>query len=87
MRAAAVMIDRPMYAPVLTVRETVATRLAGIFETADHLSPLLIVCGQRGRGALPSTLLGSMSHTLVSDTRRQMLIAPDTRWQTQRVDV
>jgi hypothetical protein len=59
MRAAAVMIDRPMYAPVLTVRETVATRLAGIFETADHPSPLLIICGQLGRGALPGALLAA----------------------------
>jgi hypothetical protein len=57
MRAAAVVIDRPTDAPVLMVRETVATRLAGIFETAGHVSPLLIVCGRRGRGALPTTLL------------------------------
>ena len=44
---------------MLTVRETVATRLAGIFETADHLSHLLIVCGQRGRVPYPVRCLAA----------------------------
>jgi nucleotide-binding universal stress UspA family protein len=132
MKAAAVMIDRPADTVVLTVWETVATRLAlagafaagattggadldaeeetyarsvaeegalragkhgyrassivkesfegiprAILETADDLSARLIVCGQRGRGALRSTLLGSVSHTLASHTRRPLLIAPE----------
>ena len=132
MRAAAVVIDRPVDAVVLTVWETVATRLAlagafaagtttggadldaneesyartvaeegslhasehgyksspmikesfegipkAILDTADDLSARLIVCGQRGRGALRSTLLGSVSHALVSHTRRPILIAPE----------
>jgi nucleotide-binding universal stress UspA family protein len=131
MRAAADLIDRPVEAVVLTVWETVATRLAlagafaagttggadldaeeetyarsvaeegalragehgyqatpmtkesfegiprAILDVADQLSPRLIVCGQRGRGALRSTLLGSVSHTLVSHTRRTILIAPE----------
>jgi nucleotide-binding universal stress UspA family protein len=48
-----------------------------ILETADQLSARLIVCGQRGRGALTSALLGSVSHTLASHTRRPILIAPE----------
>jgi nucleotide-binding universal stress UspA family protein len=48
-----------------------------ILEVADRLSARLIVCGQRGRGALRSTLLGSVSHTLASHTQRPILIAPE----------
>lgn len=48
-----------------------------ILETADDVSARLIVCGQRGRGVLRSTLLGSVSHTLASHTRRPILIAPE----------
>jgi nucleotide-binding universal stress UspA family protein len=132
MKAAVELIDRPADAVVLTVWETVATRLAlagafaagtttggadldsdeetyaksvaeegalragehgfrttsmtqesfegiprAILDTADELSARLIVCGQRGRGALRSTLLGSVSHTLASHARRPVLIAPD----------
>jgi nucleotide-binding universal stress UspA family protein len=131
MRAAVDLVNRPVDAVVLTVWETVATRLAlagafaagltggadldaeeesyarsvaeegalrarehgyeaspmiresfegiprAILETADHLSARLIVCGQRGRGVLRSTLLGSVSHTLASHTPRPILIAPE----------
>jgi nucleotide-binding universal stress UspA family protein len=132
MRAAADLIARPVDAVVLTVWETVATRLAlagafaagsttggadldaeeesyarsvaeegalragehgynasatvqesfdgipkALLETADNLSARLIVCGQRGRGALRSTLLGSVSHTLAAHARRPILIAPE----------
>jgi nucleotide-binding universal stress UspA family protein len=136
MRAAADLINQPVDAVVLTVWETVATRLAlagafaagamggtvtdgadldaeeesrarsvaeegalrasehgykaspmikesfegipkAILETADDLSPCLIVCGQRGRGVLGSALLGSVSHRLASHTRRPILIAPE----------
>jgi nucleotide-binding universal stress UspA family protein len=132
MRAAVDLIDRPADAVVLTVWETVATRLAlagafaagyttddadldaeeesnaksvaeegalrarehgyeaspmtresfegipkAILETADDVSARLIVCGQRGRGVLRSALLGSVSHTLASHTRRPILIAPE----------
>ncbi len=48
-----------------------------ILETADELSARLIVCGQRGRGPLRAALLGSVSHTLASHTRRPILIAPE----------
>jgi nucleotide-binding universal stress UspA family protein len=132
MRAAVDLIERPSEAVVLTVWETVATRLAlagafaagdtvsgtdmdveeesfarsvaeegalranehgysasamtkessegipkTILEAADQLSARLIVCGQRGRGVLRSTLLGSVSHSLASHTRRPVLIAPE----------
>jgi nucleotide-binding universal stress UspA family protein len=131
MRAAANLIDRPVDAVVLTVWETIATRLAlagafagnttggadldveeksfassvaqegalranehgykaspmakesfegvarTILETADELSARLIVCGQRGRGILRSTLLGSVSRALASHTARPVLIAPE----------
>jgi nucleotide-binding universal stress UspA family protein len=134
MRAAADLINRPVDAVVLTVWETVATRLAlsgafaagimtggadldaeeessakslaeegalrarehgyraspitresfegiakAILETSDDLSARLIVCGQRGRGVIRSALLGSVSHTLASHTRRPILIAPESQ--------
>jgi nucleotide-binding universal stress UspA family protein len=130
MRAAAILIDRPVDAVVVTVWETVATRLAlsgafaagnttggadldaeeesfaksvaeegarrasdhgynasplaresfdgipgAILEVADDISARLIVCGQRGRGVLRSTLLGSVSHALASHARHPILIA------------
>ena len=132
LKAAGDLINRPVDAVVLTVWETVATRLAlagafaaglttggadldteeesnaksvaedgarranehgytasalikesfdgiprTILEVADDLSARLIVCGQRGRGVLRSALLGSVSHTLASHTRRPILIAPE----------
>ncbi len=132
MRVAARLIDRPADAVVLTVWETIATRLAlagafaagtttgggdldaeeesyarsvaeegalranehgyeaspmikesfegiarAILEAADDLDARVIVCGQRGRGVLRSTLLGSVSHTLASHARRPLLMAPE----------
>lgn len=132
MRAVVDLIDRPADAVVLTVWETLATRLARtgafvsgsaaagadldaqeesdarsvaeegalranehgyrakamtkesfegvahtILDTAEELSACLIVCGQRGRGPVRSALLGSVSHTLASHTRRPILIAPE----------
>jgi nucleotide-binding universal stress UspA family protein len=134
MRAVADLIDRPARAVVLTVWESVATRLAlagafaagtttggadldaqeesyarsvaeegalrasehgyeasamtkesfdgiakAVLEVADDLSARVIVCGQRGRGALRSALLGSVSHALASHTRRPLLITPEHR--------
>jgi nucleotide-binding universal stress UspA family protein len=46
-----------------------------ILEVADTLSARLIVCGQRGRGTLRTTLLGSVSHALASHARHPVLIA------------
>jgi nucleotide-binding universal stress UspA family protein len=47
-----------------------------IDEIAREIDAGLIVCGQRGRGALGSALLGSVSHTLAAHTKRPVLIAP-----------
>ena len=47
-----------------------------IDEVADEIDAGLIVCGQRGRGALGSALLGSVSHALAAHTKRPVLIAP-----------
>ena len=47
-----------------------------IDEVAEDLDAGLIVCGQRGRGAVGSALLGSVSHGLAAHTKRPVLIAP-----------
>jgi nucleotide-binding universal stress UspA family protein len=47
-----------------------------IDEVAQEIGAGLIVCGQRGRGAIGSALLGSVSHALASHTKRPVLIAP-----------
>jgi nucleotide-binding universal stress UspA family protein len=133
LRAGAELIQRPADAVVVTVWESVATRLAlagafaagattggaeldaeeakfaksvadegarranehgynatamaiesfegiarAILETADQLSARLIVCGQRGRGALRTTLLGSVSHTLAAHAQRPVLIVHES---------
>jgi nucleotide-binding universal stress UspA family protein len=48
-----------------------------IIETATRLDVSLIVCGQRGRGALRAALLGSVSHALVAHAGRPILLAPE----------
>jgi nucleotide-binding universal stress UspA family protein len=47
-----------------------------IDEVAQEIDAGLIVCGQRGRGAVGSALLGSVSHALATHTKRPVLIAP-----------
>lgn len=47
-----------------------------IDEIAEEIDAGLVVCGQRGRGAIGSALLGSVSHALASHTKRPLLIAP-----------
>jgi nucleotide-binding universal stress UspA family protein len=47
-----------------------------IDDVAQEIDAGLIVCGQRGRGALRSAVLGSVSHALASHTKRPLLIAP-----------
>ena len=47
-----------------------------IDEVARGIDASLIVCGQRGRGAIGSALLGSVSHELAAHTKRPLLIAP-----------
>ena len=48
-----------------------------IGEIAEEIDAGLIVCGQRGRGAIRSTLLGSVSHGLSTHAQRPVLIVPD----------
>jgi nucleotide-binding universal stress UspA family protein len=48
-----------------------------IIATAARLNVPLIVCGQRGLGALRSALLGSVSHALVAHAGRPILLAPE----------
>jgi nucleotide-binding universal stress UspA family protein len=47
-----------------------------IDEIAQEIDAGLVVCGQRGRGAIGSALLGSVSHTLAAHAKRPVLIAP-----------
>jgi nucleotide-binding universal stress UspA family protein len=47
-----------------------------IDQIAQEVNAGLVVCGQRGRGAIGSALLGSVSHALATHTKRPLLIAP-----------
>lgn len=70
-------VEHGYKATALTKESTVGIAQA-ILDVADEISARLIVCGQRGRGPLKTALLGSVSHRLVSHTRRPVLIAPET---------
>jgi nucleotide-binding universal stress UspA family protein len=48
-----------------------------IDEVALEIDAGLVVCGQRGRGAIRSGLLGSVSHALAAHAKRPVLIAPE----------
>lgn len=60
-------------ARVAKANESVAKTIE---EVAEELDAGLIVSGQRGRGAVGSALLGSVSHALAARARRPVLIAP-----------
>jgi nucleotide-binding universal stress UspA family protein len=47
-----------------------------INEVAREIDARLIVCGQRGRGAFASAVLGSVSHQLSAHAEGPVLIAP-----------
>jgi nucleotide-binding universal stress UspA family protein len=50
-----------------------------IDEIAQEIDAGLVVCGQRGRGAIGSALLGGVSHAFAAHTKRPVLIAPQHR--------
>jgi nucleotide-binding universal stress UspA family protein len=60
-------------ARIAQANESVATAIG---EVAREIDASLIVCGQRGRGAFVSALLGSVSHQISSHAERPVLIAP-----------
>jgi nucleotide-binding universal stress UspA family protein len=60
-------------ARVARANESVAN---AIREVAREVDARLIVCGQRGRGAIASAVLGSVSHQLSAHAERPVLIAP-----------
>ena len=60
-------------ARVAEANESVAKTIG---EVAREIDACLIVCGQRGRGAFASAVLGSVSHQLSAHAERPVLIAP-----------
>jgi len=61
------------WARIAQANESVATTIR---EVAREIDAGLIVCGQRGRGALASAVWGSVSHQLSAHAERPVLIAP-----------
>jgi nucleotide-binding universal stress UspA family protein len=60
-------------ARIAQANETVAETIGDV---AREIDACLIVCGQRGRGAFASAVLGSVSRQLSAHTERPVLIAP-----------
>jgi nucleotide-binding universal stress UspA family protein len=60
-------------ARIAQANESVAKTIS---EVAREIDACLIVCGQRGRGAIASAVLGSVSHQLSAHAERPVLIAP-----------
>ncbi len=60
-------------ARIAQANESVAKTIGDV---AREIDAGLIVCGQRGRGAIASALLGSVSHALSAHAERPVLIAP-----------
>jgi nucleotide-binding universal stress UspA family protein len=64
------------YNAVARISQATESVAKTIDEIAQEIDAGLIVCGQRGRGAIGSALLGSVSHALAVHTKRPLLIAP-----------
>ena len=60
-------------ARIAQANESVAKTIS---EVAREIDARLIVCGQRGRGAIASAVFGSVSHQLSAHAQRPVLIAP-----------
>jgi nucleotide-binding universal stress UspA family protein len=58
------------------VEQAVGAAWAKIIEVADELDARLIVCGTRGRGAIKTALLGSVSRAVLAHSGRPVLVAP-----------
>lgn len=69
-------VEHGFQASAVTAQSTEGVARA-ILAMAEEISARLIVCGQRGRGPLRTTLLGSVSHVLAAHTHRPVLIAPE----------
>jgi nucleotide-binding universal stress UspA family protein len=64
------------YDAVARIAEADESVAKTIDDIAQEIDAGLVVCGQRGRGAIGSALLGSVSHALAAHTKRPLLIAP-----------
>jgi nucleotide-binding universal stress UspA family protein len=60
-------------ARIAEANESVAEAIGDV---AREIDARLIVCGQRGRGAIATAVLGSVSHQLSARAQRPVLIAP-----------
>jgi len=72
------------YTATARVEEEYESVSKTIREIAREIDARLIVCGQRGRGALASAILGSVSHELSAHAERPVLIAPQHQHQHQQ---
>ena len=72
----------------LNAEPRVANATEGVADTivavADELGASVIVAGARGRRALKSLLLGSVSHHVVHHTRRPALVIPSPQLASAR---
>jgi nucleotide-binding universal stress UspA family protein len=64
------------YNATARVAEATESVAKTIRDVAREIDARLIVCGQRGRGAFASAILGSVSHQLSAHAERPVLIAP-----------
>jgi nucleotide-binding universal stress UspA family protein len=64
------------YNATARVAEATESVAKTIGEVAREIDARLIVCGQRGRGAFASAILGSVSHQLSAHAERPVLVAP-----------
>lgn len=64
------------YSATARVAEADGSVAKTISDVAREIDARLIACGQRGRGAFASAVLGSVSHQLSAHAERPVLIAP-----------